>query len=270
MSSKGRGLPRPSFLEECGVVVHAGDLAQHHPAPDAAADGRLSVEENRAGLRPEEREDAVERRIGRRVVSRGFSHRRVPPDRGELFADPLRGEHEIGETGLDGGSRHLGEARARLLLSEGDSSLRLDVPQPQGSVRRRSRQDDGDAARPVCPREGLEEIVDRHVPAADAAVRRKFERAVVERQVPVRRNDEDRVRRQAHSVGDLVDRHRCGAPEDAGEHALVLGIEMLDHDERHARILGGGREEPGERLETSGGRSDPDDRQGDLSRNFPG
>ena len=67
-------------------------LTQHHPAPDAAADGRLSVGGKiDAGLRPEEREDAVERRIGRRVVSRGFSHRRVPPDRGELFADPLRG-----------------------------------------------------------------------------------------------------------------------------------------------------------------------------------
>ena len=102
-----------------------------------------------------------------------------------------------------------------------------------------------------------EEIVDRHVPAAaDAAVRRKFERAVVERQVPVRRNDEDRVRRQAHSVGDLVDRHRCGArgcrracsrawDRDAGSRRTPCP---------HPRGRSRG---PGERLETSGGRPIP-------------
>ena len=73
-------------------------------------------------------------------------------------------------------------------------------------------------------------------PAWIGAARQERERAVENGHVRVGRDDVDMIALDQYAVADLSDRHRGGAAQRLRQQAVVLRIEMLDENERHAGI----------------------------------
>ena len=62
----------------------------------------------------------------------------------------------------------------------------------------------------------------------------QLQRAILKNHVVVRRDDVDAVRLDNHPVLDLVNRHPCIAPDQVGEDALVVRVQVLHQDKGHA------------------------------------
>lgn len=71
-------------------------------------------------------------------------------------------------------------------------------------------------------------------PSAEAGGVRSPNHALHDRQVAVRRDDEDVAGLQAHAVRRRHDREVRIAGEQLGRHARMFGSQLLHHDERHA------------------------------------
>jgi len=68
----------------------------------------------------------------------------------------------------------------------------------------------------------------------------------------------------AHAATNLANRHRGGAGENLGQQTVPFGVEVLNEDERHARVRGQMLEQQCESLESAGGRPYPDDWKGPV------
>ena len=86
------------------------------------------------------------------------------------------------------------------------------------------------------------------------------EAARLDDQVGVGRDDVDVVGHDGRLVDHLGDRHVRLAPQQLGEQARVLRVEMLDQDVRHAGVAGQVLEELGEGFEATSRGTDADDR----------
>ena len=73
------------------------------------------------------------------------------------------------------------------------------------------------------------------------------------------RDQIDVLRLDRHPVLDEVDRQLGVTGQELVHHALEVGREVLNDDERHARLLGQVVEEALDRLEPAGGGADPHD-----------
>ena len=80
-------------------------------------------------------------------------------------------------------------------------------------------------------------------------------------QVGVGRDDVDAVRLGAHAGRHLDNLHPDIGCQHTREHARAARIEVLNHDEGHARVIGQAAEELPQRLEAARRRTDRDDRK---------
>ena len=105
-------------------------------------------------------------------------------------------------------------------------------------------------------------MVDRHLASGGVPIARsELEAPIHERHVSGGRRHVNRVRFERHTGLDLSHPHPCRSGEDAGKHALVLGIQVLDEHEAHPCIRRQMSEQLCEGLETARRCADPDNRK---------
>jgi hypothetical protein len=163
----------------------------------------------------------------------------VTADPRDLGGDPGRRQDEIDAAGGDGALRHA-SVLGGIVLREGDAALGLDRIEAGRAVGQRAREDDADRAVVALLGERAEEGVDRVVRAGMVAGV-EAEPAPGEEHRAVRRDHIDVIGPDLGLVDDLFDRHRGLASEDLGEHARVVGGQVLHEHERHAGVLGKAR-----------------------------
>jgi hypothetical protein len=176
----------------------------------------------------------------------------VIADPRQVRGDLLRSEHEVDGAGVDCALRHsvvLGRAR---ILGEGDSTLVLDRPHPNGPVCRRSREDDADGSVLVLDRERAKEVVDRQVPDLLLRPGLEVEHAALDEHVPVGRDDVDLIRQYLHALFGLGDVHLRDVGQNFGELAHVGRIEVLHEHKRHAGIFRQSLQQALERIQPAG------------------
>jgi hypothetical protein len=252
--------PLPEELEQLGVAEEAGDVDQevaeqrlalglvgadageigparieaedvHAPLDPAHQGGPLVAGEVVAHRRAEHPAKVVDV-VGDRARLRGVGAA-AAEERREAIHDLARRLHEIDEAGPDGGERHAVVARRVRLLHHADAAMLLHGAQAGGPVGPRARQDHASGVGLLVDGERQEEIVDRPPQPPRLHEMREFEDAVLDDQAPARRDDVDPVAGEPLAALALVHR-QLGVPvEELGQHALVVGIEMLDDDEGH-------------------------------------
>ncbi len=190
----------------------------------------------------------------------------APEEGGEAVDDLPRRLDEVDEAGADGGERHAIVAGRIRLLHDADAAMFLHRPQARGAVRPRPRQDHAGRVGLLIDGKREEEVVDGPAQPAGLHELREFEDAVLDGEAPPRRDDVDLV--ALDPLAALALEHlQFGVPvEELGQHALVVGVEVLDDDEGHARREAGPGEHLPQRLEPSRRGADPDDRPGEGLR----
>ena len=203
----------------------------------------------------------------RRRVDTGALAILVPCDAPEvgLVSHELRGhrfdcQHIIDLAGGRGALRHSRQGVAVIFsLSQCQTAMFLDRSHPQRAIAARARQDDADGVLALILSERLEECIDR--PAAIAR-RGGFD----DLQAParnshrrVRRNNEDAVWLDHDAVGRLDHIHLCGPADKIGQHALVVGRQVLNEHEREAGVGRSVAEEALEGIKAARRCADADD-----------
>lgn len=153
--------------------------------------------------------------------------------------DLARRLDEIHEPGADGRDRHAVVAGGLRLLHHADAAVLLDRPQAGGAVGARARQDHAGSVRLLIDREREEEVVDGPAQPARLHELGEFEHALLDREPAAGGDDVDGVALDV--LASLALQHvQIGMPiQELRQHALVIGIEVLDDDEGHAgRRLG--------------------------------
>src|SRR5436305_12740542 len=84
--------------------------------------------------------------------------------------------------------------------------------------------------------ESAHEMVDGHVKAATFAAWRVLQGVFGNGHGGVGRNDVNVIGFDGHPDGDFLDEHGGFVVKKFGEHAVMLGVEMLDENEGHAGI----------------------------------
>lgn len=257
----------PVALQPADVLVEGRLRVERHAAHDPPAHGRVPVlREIDAGDGPDDSEDPavpvlrgvdLGLDLGRRGLAGGEVGMRA--DLGEPLRDVRRAQDEVHATAVDRADRHAGMPRGLLILGERDAAAGLDLAQAERAVGAGAGQDDSDGLRELILAQGTEEVVDREVVAAALAARRHVKQPPGQRQVGIRRNDVDMVRKDGHPLRRLHDGHARRPREQVAQPALVPGIEMLHEQECHPGVGREVREELGERFESARGRADADD-----------
>lgn len=157
--------------------------------------------------------------------------------------------HEIDEAGPDGGERHAVVARRVRLLRHADAAVLLDGPQARRPVGARPREDHAGGVDLLVDGERQEKIVDGPAQTPGLHELREFEDAVLDRQAPPGRDDVDRVARDPLAALALEHRQPGVPVEELRQHALVVGVEVLDDDEGHAGGWPGARQHLAQGLE---------------------
>ncbi len=141
---------------------------------------------------------------------------------------------EIDQSGADRRQGHPVIARAFGLLDDADPAIFLDRAQSRGAVRAGARQDDAGGIGLLIAGQRQEEIVDRAAQPARLDEVGQFQHAAANGQAPAGRDDIDAI--GLDPLQPLALAHfQIGMPvEQLGEHGFVIGVEMLDDDERHA------------------------------------
>ena len=253
-------------LEVLEVLLEALQFAQDHAAEDPPLDRRVLVEgEVHAARVLEQAKDLVQLRVvfegrldGGLRVHRG-AEIRMPADSREFPGDRVRRHDEVDAACRDGAARHAVVLRRGRVLREGDAARGLDGLEPHGAVRRRPGEDDPDRAAAGILGQGPQELVDRHVQRPRRPSRREVQPRALDAHRRVRRDHVDMVRLHRNAIGDLGHRHGRELGQEPGQHALVLGVEVLHEDEGEAGVTRERGQELAERLEPAGRRADADD-----------
>ena len=159
-------------------------------------------------------------------------------DAPQLAGDVLGREDEVHHAGGRRAARHPGILRRALVLGERDAALGLDGLQTQDAIGGGSRKDHADGLVLLILRERAQEDVHGHVLPAGVGAWHQVQDAAADGQVPVRRDDVHLIGFDPDPFSHLRNRHGRGSGKDLGQQALVLRVEMLYQDERHARVGG--------------------------------
>ncbi len=177
--------------------------------------------------------------------------------------DLARGEDAVREAGGDQRLRHPGELGGIGVLRDAQAAGGLDRLGARGAVGAGAGEHDGDGAVAERHRERAEEVVDGMSEAAALHGLAEMQPAIGEGE---RATGPDHVHvtgQHAHAVDDLLHRHGRVPGEDFGHQAGVVGRQVLDHDVRDPRPVGGTGEEVDQGRDTACGGADADDRKGD-------
>jgi len=109
--------------------------------------------------------------------------------------------------------------------------------------------------------ESAHEMVDGHVKAATFAAWRVLQGVIGNGHGGVGRNDVNVIGFDGHPVGDFLDVHGGFFGKKFGEHAVMLGVEMLDENEGHAGIGSQVADEFGESFDSARGSANSGDQQ---------
>ena len=221
------------------------------------------------GLGPQEGQELLNCFAAARRRRRRHRDRRIgmAVEPHQLAGDFRRRQNIIHPAVVDGAARHAVVLGGLLVLGEGHASLGLHRLEAERAVGPFAGQDDADGAVALRPRQGAEQVIDRHVQAVRRP-RLQRQLAAHQRHALVRRDQEDLVRLDRHSLVRLDHRHVRDAAEDLRHVALESRLQMDDDQERH---IGRGRnifEEAGQCFEPAGRRPDAHDREGELGGDF--
>ena len=243
---------------------------EHHAAGDAPADGGRFVEpEIDGGDAAQEVQDAGEMLffVGRRRSGLDDPQQRIAELGGKL--GELVRQHAGGQDAVDviirnAAARHLGELRRFRALHHGDAALARNGLEPEGAVGIGPGEDHAERSRLLVRAERTEEVIDR---PGNALQRPVFEPedAVFQPRMRPRRQDVDLVRLGRDTVADFEHTHLRDARDDLDEVALVIGLQVRNHDERHSRIGGQGTEQLDICLHPARGGADSDDGIGERN-----
>ena len=161
-------------------------------------------------------------------------------------------QHVVGRVGGDRAPRHAIMLSGGGLLDEGNTADRLDLLQAERAVGAAAGEDDADGPLLLILGQRPEEKVDRHVRRSSRGGRREPQDALADTEVAVRRDHVDVVSLDRRVAGHLPHGHLRVLAQQLGGQALVGGIEMLDHHERHAAVGRHGPEEADEGFEAAG------------------
>jgi hypothetical protein len=171
--------------------------------------------------------------------------------------------HLIDETGRGGAARHTEQCRfVEPGLRETETAMLLDGLQAQRAVTAAARENDADGLFLLIFGERSEEDIDRLAVLARRRRCRHAKSPALDRHHGVRRDDEDMVRGERHAVLGLHHRHLGVIARELDQQALVMRVEMLDQDERHAALRRHVREEALEGIEPAGGSAETDEQPG--------
>ena len=131
---------------------------------------------------------------------------------------------------------HVGAEGFRRILDDRDAPRRFDAQEAGRAIVLRARQDDAGDARPIHPRRGAEERIDRRPAAVLARRRREADRAALEQHVPVGRRDVNHAGTYRLVLARLARAQRAGAREQLRQAAARLRREVQDHEERRGKI----------------------------------
>jgi hypothetical protein len=152
--------------------------------------------------------------------------------------------HLVDKTGGGGAARHAEQCRfIKSGLGEGEAAMLLDGFEALRAVAAAAREDNADRLFGLILRERGEEHVDRLAVLARRRRCRHAKGGGLDRQYGVGRDDENMVGGDRHAVGGLHHRHLGVIAQDLDQQALMMRIEMLDQDERHAALRRHVREE---------------------------
>ncbi len=232
-------------------------MGEPHPALDAAHEHGLPVAaEVVLGARPEEREDPGEAggfEIGVFLGALGGDVGLLDVLE-EGLGHPLRRQDVVHRPGGDRGLGHLVVLRGLRVLHHDHAAGELDRREPQHSVAAGAGEENPD-------RLLLLVLGERALRGGEA------DAAVPDGEVAAGWNDVDPVGFDRLAVLRLGHRHGGHPRQQLGHHALVVGIEVGDEDERHAAPGRHRREEALEGVEAAGRGANPDDQR---ARRCPG
>jgi len=172
------------------------------------------------------------------------------------FARSRTGSTKSAWPPANGGARHRRIFRLVGILDQDDAAGLLDSLHPDGAVGARSGEDDGKPVA-VLVRQRAKELVDRCALSARFLELGDRDIAVGDEEAAVGRNDVDMVRPEGNPMLDLFDGHAGARRKEAGEVAVAVRIEMHDHGDRGAHLLGKGLEKRLQRFHAAGRGSDP-------------
>src|SRR6185312_5723497 len=167
-------------------------------------------------------------------------------------------QHEVGDAGGDGASRHGGIFGLVGFLYEDDAAGFLDGAHADGAVRSGAAQDYREAVAEAL-RHGTEEQIDRRALAARLVELQRRDLVIDHLQPPVGRNDVDVIGFKPVAAADLHYRHFGARREDLRHLAAMSRIEMHHDDERGAGAVGQGGKEALQGLNAAGRSADGDD-----------
>jgi hypothetical protein len=161
----------------------------------------------------------------------------------QALRDLGHGQHPVHHACGDRGTRHVAVLGLLRILGHGQSAALLDALDADGAIAVGSREHHGRRVRPVSVGQGAEEQIHRHVAASVVGHVLQLEPAIPDLQDVARRDHIDRVLLDRDRRGHLHHRHRGGALQQLGQHALVLGRQVQHNRESQARIRWQGTEE---------------------------
>ena len=281
--TKERGDPNQEVLVQRGELARIAierfayssrfEPPQHHASFEAALDRRsLVMGEIHAVRRVKPMEDAGQdgilvgrARTSRRAPRRGCRVRirraEPPTETCEFPADLLRAQHDIHTASLYGMPRHHREAGRFRLLREGEPTRVLDLAEPTGSRRHRHLK-----ARRQLPRHHTPPRVTRGDPQRMVVRERSIESWTSMRPSCTVRSASGGMTYTWSGCTACPARgqrngHTGFLRKDLVEQALVLRVQVLDHDEGHAGVRNGAEKLP-QRFETSCGGPNSHDEGG--------
>jgi hypothetical protein len=236
------------FAQPLDVIIEAFGLQDLHAPLYPAVKGRVLVGTEIMPGPPAQQ--------GIDVGQRGARSLRVEsPKILNISEQPLRNildrKRQVDKTRGYCALRHLGETRTAHIgaLGNRQPALFLDRFEAERSVSAAARKHNTDCVLPLVFRQRAEEEVDRRSLAIDAAGGAKVQPPLPNGQDRPGRKDIDMLRLDRFAVARIHHRHLGCAAEDPGQHAFAVGIEMRNHDKRHAIVLRHGPEKRFERLD---------------------
>ena len=231
-----------------GVVFEIGqivgediDLAQSHAAEGAAPDSAVLIEgEVHPGGAFEEVENLAEDALLRRFQDflGAGTDKRMPGEAGQLLSDAFGREDKVDAAGVYGTLGHTGVLGRAFILGEGEAPGLFDGLHTLDPVRGGAGEDDPDGLAALFCRQGGQEDVHRQVAALGHIPISQVQGPIPDFHHLPGGQDIDVIGLRLRAVQDFRHRQHGGLAEDLGQHAVLLGRQMLQQDKGHARVFG--------------------------------
>jgi hypothetical protein len=186
----------------------------------------------------------------------------VLPELQQLGRDLHRRQHEVDGAAGNGGARHPVVVRVLGCLGDRHTTLLANAAQADGAVRPGTREDDPHGATAVRIGQGAEEVVDGSGRHSLRLGRRGVQGGSFQHQLVAVRYQVDMIGFEFNRALRLYHRHGRAAGDDAEGGVVVLGRKVQHDDERHPALFRKLLQQPQQRAESAGSRTDANHRKG--------